>query len=465
MTKKLLSYLAVGIAVIVLIVACNSDTQLNNTQVQKLRSPVKENVLRIWWEKGFNPDEDVALKQLFDNWEEKTGKKIKHLYGGSDELTLTVKRAIQAGNVPDLLATSKPEKAFIARLAWDGKLADVSDVIKSLNDPYPKDVLAAVSLYNQVEHRKSYYAIPLYQATVHVYYWRDLLKQAGFSDRDIPQDWNGFWNFWLKAQKRLRTRQKQNIYGLGLPVSPEAADTYQIFEHVLEAYNVALLNSKGQLQIDKPQVRQGIINVLNWYKQLYQKGGIPPAALHWFNPDNNRDFLNRTVLMTPNQTLSIPAAVSKETDLYGNKLGMIDLPQTINGKPISHLTVADQMVLFAQSPHQQVAKNFLIYISQPEVIENYLKSSGNRFAPVQTTMWTNPFWQNSQDSYISTVTKTLTKKPTRPYYTVQNPAYGEVLQENVWGKALNRILVDQISTEQAADEAIAQIKQIFAEWN
>ena len=463
MTKRLLSYFALAIA-IMLVVACNSEPQLQNDEVVKPRSPNQENVLQVWWEKGFNPEEDEALQTLFNDWQQKTGNQIKHLYGGSDELSQKLKRTIQAGNVPDLLATSKPEKAFIARLAWEGKLTDVSDVIDLANNPYPEDILQAVKLYNDVEQKPGYYAIPLYQATVHVYYWRDLLNKAGFSDRDIPQNWNEFWQFWTEVQDRLPNQQGRNIYGLGLPVSIEAADTFQVFEHILEAHNISIVDSQGQLQIDSPQIRSGIIKILDWYKQLYQQGYIPPEALHWSNPDNNRDFLNRSVLMTPNQTLSIPAAVRQESEIYGNKLGIVDLPQKPNGQKMEHLTVVDQIVLFAESPRQLLAKNFLTYLSQPEIIGKYLKSSGNRFSPVHKAIWKTPFWQNSQDVYVSTVAKTLTKEPTRPYHTVQNPAYGEILQENVWGQALNKVLADSIPSEQAADEAIARIKEIFAEW-
>lgn len=39
-----------------------------------------------------------------------------------------------------------------------------------------------------------------------------------------------------------------------------------------------------------------------------------------------------------------------------------------------------------------------------------------------------------------------------------------VLKENIWGKALKRVLVDGSSPEQAADEATFAIKQIFAQW-
>jgi multiple sugar transport system substrate-binding protein len=40
-----------------------------------------------------------------------------------------------------------------------------------------------------------------------------------------------------------------------------------------------------------------------------------------------------------------------------------------------------------------------------------------------------------------------------------------VLKDSIWGKALTKVVLDNLSPEQAADEAIAQIKQIFEEWN
>jgi multiple sugar transport system substrate-binding protein len=60
--------------------------------------------------------------------------------------------------------------------------------------------------------------------------------------------------------------------------------------------------------------------------------------------------------------------------------------------------------------------------------------------------------------------KLISKGHTKLFYSAQNPIYSSVLEQNVWGQALNRIAVEQISSEQAADEAITQIKEIFAAW-
>ncbi|MEH2450823.1 hypothetical protein [Nostoc sp.] len=107
---------------------------------------------------------------------------------------------------------------------------------------------------------------------------------------------------------------------------------------------------------------------------------------------------------------------------------------------------------------------FFRYLIQPSTIGNYIKAAGGRYLPVMTPNWKDPFWTNPADPHISTAAKTLIEGSTRPFYIVQNPAYSLVLKDNVWGKALNRIVVEQISPEQAADQAIARIKQIFDQW-
>ena len=163
-------------------------------------------------------------------------------------------------------------------------------------------------------------------------------------------------------------------------------------------------------------------------------------------------------------TLSIPAAVRQDPDTYRNKLGMIEFPNKPNGQPMRHLATVERVIVFAKSKNQKLAKNFLAYLIQPEIAGDYLKAAGGRFLPVHKLVWKDPFWTDLTDPHISTAAQPLIKGQTRPFYTAQNPAYSIVLKENVWGVALNRIVVDGISPEQAADEAIERIQQIFAEW-
>ena len=410
-------------------------------------------------------EEDEALQQLVSDWEQQTGNKIKLSFYTTNELPQKVQRVLQSGNTPDIMMSNYADRLLSPHLAWEGKLADVSDVIEPVKSLYPHSVLKTVHFYNNADQKWSYYAVPIHQSAIHIFYWRDLIEQVGRTESEIPKEWDAFWEFWKQVQDDLRAKQKQDIYGLGFPISIGCGDTNQLFEQILEAYDVQILDPKGQLLLDDPQVRQGIVKSLDWYAQFYLQGYVPPDAVKWSSPDNNRNLLNRVVVMTPNMTLSIPNAVRQDPDTYRNKLGILEFPNKPNGKPMRYLVTVRQAVLFASSKNQKVAKDFLAYLVQPETIGNYLKAAGGSNFPVLKPVWKDPFWTDPADPHLSTAAKTLIEGQTRPFYPVQNPVYSIVLQENVWGVALNRIVVDGVSPEQAADQAIEQIKEIFNQWD
>lgn len=459
MLRRSLSYLAIAIATTMLVIACSFDTQLQTEKIASLKSQNTENVLQIWWDKGYYPEEDEALRKVVDNWQKQTNNKVKLYFYTNDELSLRTQRAIQAGNPPDILMNDGGDRT-IGSLAWKGKLVDVAEVIEPVKSIFDGTLLSSAYLYNNLTKEQSYYAIPIHVSLPHIFYWRDLLQQL--NKNNVPQDWDGFWRFWQQAQQDLQHQRK--IYAIGLPLSVAAVDTYEIFEQILEAYDVAVLDSEGNLQVELPEVRQGIIDCLDWYAGLYLQGYVPPEAINWLNPDNNRSLLNYQVVMTPNNSLSIPAALGKDSEEYQSKLVTAAYPQKPSGKPMKYIALVRQAIVLQDAPNQELAKEFLSYLIQPEIIGDYLKAAGGRFFPVNQQLWSDPFWTDPSDPHISTAVKPFLERQTRLSYTALNPAYSSVLNSGIWGQALNRIAVDKVSAEQAADEAIAQIQEIFAEW-
>lgn len=208
-------YALIALLVSLLVVACTQDSKTVLFTVNN--SPTESKVLKIWWDKGFTVEEDEALQRLVSNWEKQTGNKVKLSFYSTDELSQKVERELRTGDLPDLIALFKSEKSLAARLAWEGKLADVSDVIEPVLSLYPETVLQTVNFYNKVEQKRSYYALPIHQATIHVYYWRDLLEKVGRSD-DIPKDWDAFWKFWKQIQDELRAKHKTQYLWLRLAI-------------------------------------------------------------------------------------------------------------------------------------------------------------------------------------------------------------------------------------------------------
>lgn len=461
---KKLKWLCRAIASMLVVISISTACSNRNDVNPELTQPPAPAELNIWWEQGLNLDEDEAIKRIINDWQQQTGNKVNLSLYSNNTLTDKAERAIRAGNPPDILMTPKAERVLYPRLAWLGKLANVSDVIEPISDRYPQHILRGITYYNAQEKERGYYGVPIYQTTMGIYYWQNLLADIGLAASDIPQDWSGFWQFWQQAQTKLN-QKKHQIYGLGLTLSGNEStdDTHYLFEQILEAYDISILDKEGNLKLDS-RVRQGIRDRLAWYADLYKRGFIPPDAVEWTNTDNNRSLLNQSVLMTPNGSLSIPATIRQDRETYRDRLGMVEFPAKPNDMPMRYLIFIRQAIIFQDSPHQSLAKDFLRYFIQPQISSEYLKATGGRNQPVQNSVWSDPYWQDSQDPYIIAIAKILRGKHTRLSYIVDNPAYSQVLAENVWGKAIAKVTAEKINPDLAADEAIARIETIFDRW-
>ena len=441
------------------LVASNIE-QVDNPDIATGIVSKESGVLTIWWYKGYVEAEKTYLEKIVKDWEKENSKKIQLVFFDQEVLLDgEIKNAVASGATPDI-AINQGQLEF--RLAWEGKLKDVSAIIKPVKSSFPDSVLKNSYQYNNVTKKKSYYAVPIYQEEVNLHYWRDLVEQAGYKDLDIPQDWDSFWQFWTKVQQKLQSQQ-QKVFGLGFNTYPSSSDTFLFFEYILEAYNVKILDHQGRLLTDRPETRQGIIQALKWWEQFYQQGYIPPSALVWENPDNNSAFHNRIVAMTPNPTLSIPAARVEEPEVYFNQIGTIPYPNKPSGEPMTYLTKVRQVLVFADRNFED-AQSFLSYFIQPQILGSYIEAAGGRFFPVNKNNWDDPFWNDPEDPHISTIRKMFTESPTRSHYFSDNPAYVDVLEENIWGQALYQIVVDGGSPEESADLAIARIEEIFNQW-
>ena len=465
---RLRKYLFILLLLLSLVlVTCTNKT---NTPKPPTVAPAEDSPLTIWCNRGYYVQQDEALEEVVNQWQDasaqqgdKKRSEVKLFFYSEDDLLNEIITALEKGNPPDILFSERTDFTLGPRWAWEGKLADVSDVIESVKDSYSSSAIASVYLYNNVANKRAYYAVPLKQQTIHIHYWQELLRTAGVREK-IPQEWDAFWEFWKQAQDSLREQGQQDIYGIGLPMSADSSDTYFAFEQALEAYDVQLLDKNGQLLLDNPKVRQGLITTLDWFTSFYQEAYVPPAAVDWLNADNNTAFLNRTVLMTLNPSLSIPGSQREDEDIYRNQIATIEFPQEPDGEKPKYLVSVKQAVIFASSKNQQAAKDFLSYLVKPEHLGPYVKGAAGRYFPVMPQLWKDSFWQEPDDPHVWVAAKQFSQDSTRPIYQALNPAYSMVQSENVWGKAIERVVVDGLSPEEAADEAIQRIKEIFAEW-
>ena len=423
----------------------------------------QDSTLQIWWSEGYYPEETETIRRAVAAWSEESEIEVELVVYSEKDLIQQSESAIAAGNPPDILYGYSLEFSLIPRLAWNGELTDTSDIIEPLKPLYNPEALESVYYQNHKAGKRSYYAVPISQQTTHIHYWKDLLAEANLSSEQIPTEWSDFWSFWPQVQETLRRQgQADELYSMGIPMSTAATDTFYQFEQFLEAYDVKLLDSEGQLLIDDPQVKVGIVKALEAFTHFYKQRYVPPNALDWGDPDNNVTFLSRLTLMTPNPTLSIPGSQRQDEITYRQRMATVEWPHKPSGKPMRYVASTKQVAIFAGSKQLKAAKEFVAYLVEPKILAAYIEGAQGRFFPIMPELLQASFWSDSSDPHISVAARQF--KSIRPLYTVLSPAYSQVQAENIWGQAIRSVAANGVSAEAAADMAISEIKRIFAEW-
>jgi len=428
--------------------------------------------ITVWWVKGFYKSEDDALLEAIKKFEAKTGIKVELSQYAVQDMIPTTGAALDSGTPPDVAYGDSYDVQAAGKWAFEGKLEDLSDILTPMKSAFAPNTLETALLYNDVTKKKAYYGFPLKQQTMHVNIWKDMLEKAGFKQSDIPTKWNDYWSFWCdKVQPAIRKATGQRIYAVGQPMGVESTDSFQSFYTFMDAYNVKLVDENGNLLTDDPKVRQGLISALKDYTDTYTRGCTPPSSTTWKDPDNNVAFHNKTIVMTHNFTISIAAkwlddennpALTPEQRAAGKQAYEEDIitagfPDKPDGTPMKYRSDVKTGVIFAASKNKKEGKEFVKFLMQEENLQPYVEGGLGRWFPVTIAGQKSPFWQ--ADKHRKTVYAQFTGG-TIPFDFTKNYKFTILNNENVWAKAMNRVVSEKVPVDQAVDELIARIKQV-----
>ena len=428
--------------------------------------------LTVWWVKGFYKSEDDALFAAIKKFEAKTGVKVDlSQYAVQDMIPKSV-AALESGSPPDIAYSDTYDVQVAGKWAFDGKLEDISDVIEPMKDRFAPVTIETAYLYNDKAKKKAFYGFVLKQQTLHIQYWKDMLATAGFKESDIPGTWKEYWSFWCdKVQPAYRKATNTRAYGIGSPMGVESTDSFQSFLSWVDAYNVKLVDDSGKLLVDDPAVRTGLINALRDYTDVYTKGCSPPSSTTWKDPDNNVAFHNKTTVMTHNYTISIAAKwlddanneqLTPEQRAAGRKaydelIATAGFPKKPDGTAMVYRTAVKVGVIFQDSKNKVRAREFLKFLLEEENLRPYVEGALGRWFPVTKVSMESPFWQ--ADKHRKAVYDQF-KAGTLPFEFTKNYKFTILNNENVWAKAMNRVVSEKVSVEKAVDEMIARIKEV-----
>jgi multiple sugar transport system substrate-binding protein len=417
----------------------------------------------VWWTQGFIPEEDESIKKIVADYEKASGNTIELSIMPFAPQRQKIVSAVTSGVVPDLFWNNPGE--IIALHAWDDKLVDVSDVVETQKEEFTETALLNVNCYNNVEKKRSFYGVPLTMDVLPNHIWQPLVEKAGYKIEDIPKTWDAFYDFFKEVQKKLRAQGVRNVYGMGLNVTTNGGDPNNVFNYFLIAYGGQdIVTKDGKLHLDDPKVKEAVIKALTYPATAYKEGFVPPGAINWNDADDNNALHAKQIVMDLDGTISSEVAVIHKEQDYKDLVTM-GLALSNDGKPVPSQAGCVSCLIPKGAKNVAVAKDFLKYLIQPKVNDEYLKTGLARRVPAMPSIVKgDPWWLDPADPHRVAYVNQALLGPTTPQFWVYNPAFAQVQNEHVFPTGWAEIAKDGVAPQAAAEKAFKRVEEIFAKY-
>jgi multiple sugar transport system substrate-binding protein len=415
-----------------------------------------------WFAQGFVKDEDASLKKMVADYEKASGNKIDLTIIPFAPLRQKVVAAVQTGLVPDVMENLDLE--FASLNAWDDKLLDVSDIVETQKKDFVPISVDSCFLYNNATKNRGYYMAPMRITGIPFHIWGSLVEKAGYKISDLPNTWDAFLDFFKPVQDKLRAQGMRNIFAYGYQLTANGADPINIFNAFLIAYGGKdLVTPDGKFNADDPQVRAAAAKAIERLTTPLKEGYVPPSCVNWNDADDNNAFHAKTMVMDFDGTISTEVAVYDKKELYDDIVTR-GLPLGNDGRELPAQVAVVGPMIPKGAKNVEMAKEFIKYAVQPQVLNEYLKGGlGRWMVPVPDIAKGDPFWLK-EDPHREAYTKLTLLAPTMPIFEVYNPAIAQVNAEHLFSVAEFDVMKEGMAPEQAVDKAFKRIEEIFAKY-
>ena len=233
--------------------------------------------LVVWWDKGYYPQEDEAVREIIAAFEQKTGKQVELVLPRTGRAFRTRSRRRSR---PASRPTSRSARHLATtsrQWAFDDRLVDLTDTVGPSRTCSIRTCSTLRPVLNARPGRRActgcrWAARPTTSTSGRASWSRRASRSTTFPRSGTRSGRSGATRC---SRRCARPSGRDDIWGVGLPMSVAAAtDTDDEFLQFVAAYEADYVTRDGRLVIDDPEVRRKLIRA---HRQLH---GHLPQGLH-----------------------------------------------------------------------------------------------------------------------------------------------------------------------------------------
>jgi multiple sugar transport system substrate-binding protein len=288
--------------------------------------------------------------------------------------------------------------------------------------------------------------VPLEADVSPLFVRRDLCAQVG---REIPTTWAE-----LRETARLIQARNPTVAGFGLVVST-ANDAEGQIRNLIWSFGGKVMEEDGRtIALNSPETRAAYRFIADMF---LTDRTIPRAALTWDDAGNNVAYQTGRAAMVINPPSIWYWLEANDRNLLENTV-MAAIPRGPTG--IRGNTVSGWVWQVSRASRQQaVAKDWLRWFFEPTRYREVIEKVGGRWAPIFPQMLRDiPLFANNPA--FANFGAMLEEGFVDGHAGPPNPLSGRVYDANVLTRALQRVLVDRASVDDAVAWAQAQVEAL-----
>lgn len=384
---------------------------------------------------------DVANQMLVDKiteWGKARGIEVDVVMINQNETQQKVSAAVEAGTMPDALDMGT---GLMQLLAKNGQLEPLDDVFKQIGDAHGGWLESAAKSVDPARYGGSVWGIPFGLSGNLINRRHDLLSAKGFNE--APKTWEEL------GQMAEAVNDPPKVYGMGFALSNVGDGNLTVT--MLQTWGGRIADDQGKnCTIDSPETRA----FMEWITGLYKKGLFPPGVTTWDGAGDNQAY-------QAGQAAFIANPGSVYLNLRDND------PELLAATRFSGLPAGPKLQLQPYGPnvraipvtsrYKDLAKDLLMYLADDEFMKEYYANA--IYGPVLNSQVDFPVFKESP---IHVGLLDVAKNGTPPAFPdVDNPAYAEFNANFLIPKMIQRVVVDNVSIEDAIKETQAACQAIY----